>query len=244
MSNNKPTADNSAKKFLEAFKAGRVKSVQFDAAALGAALGAAFAESLDLGFDPPTEDSAIYCNEQYHFARFQGSGSSLVPLLYAISLHVAGIDGTFFLSMTKLRRFLNVTNDHLVYDAASLLRRSGFWRLIETIDGKPTKYRPLTHKQWHEKYGEPLKLCPQKCADVPFRIDDKLGTKLYAILGGETYHPNVLKGLRNTGASDERIMELATQFIAADGGNEAGKERRKRLQQFVTHAMAGKVVKP
>lgn len=187
----------------------------------------------NLGLEnPPLEDTSINCNEQYHFSRFSGPGSNLAPRLYAIMLHVAKENGTFWASLKNLRKFLLVTNDNLIYRAVRLLVLSGFVEVIEATDGMPTKYRPIGHKQWAEKYAD-LKLCCKRVEKFPFPTEDDLGPKLYGILGGEKFFPNVLKGLRATRASDAQLLVLAKKFMEKDAGRGPGKERRKRFQQFV-----------
>jgi hypothetical protein len=47
------------------------------------------------------------------------------------------------------------------------------------------------------------------------------------------YHPNLLKGLRNTGASDDAIKSAAHSFMKTDHGRGGGKERRKRFQAYL-----------
>lgn len=69
--------------------------------------------------------------------------------------------------------------------------------------------------------------------EMPWSNGDELGRALHGILCGENYYPNVLKGLRNTGANDDQIMIAAKQFMLHDKGNGGGKDRRKRFQEYL-----------
>jgi hypothetical protein len=174
------------------------------------------------------EDSPLHCSSEYHFARMSGEGSTLVPLLYAVSFHLAGESKSFRLSMQKLRSYLNVKKDDYIYAAAYLLVASGFWEKIEAERGKPVMYRPVGHSEWAQKH-------PGFCTSMiklPYSDGDELGRVLHGILG-EKYFDNVLQGLRNTGATDEQIKEAARKFIVEDRNRGSGKERRKRFQKYL-----------
>jgi len=175
------------------------------------------------------EDSPLHCSSEYHFARMSGEGSTLVPLLYGVSFHLAKESKTFNLSLQKLGRFLNVKKGDYIYAAAHLLLASGFWEMIEAESGKPVMYRPVGHAEWAQKHPG---FCTSKI-EFPYSDGDELGRALHGILGGEKFFPNVLQGLRNTGATDEQIKEAARKFIVEDANKGSGKERRKRFQKYL-----------
>lgn len=185
--------------------------------------------------NPDEEDAPLHCCAEWHFARFTGPGSKFVPLLYAISFHVAGESGNFFPTLEKLAPFLNTKRDN-IYAAARLLVVGGWWEVIEKEHGKPVKYRPVGHKEWEQRHSG---RCTKKI-EVEYVHDDeelaKLGRALGAILGGEKFHKNILLGVRNAapnGSSDEDIRAHGKKFLAIDKGKGSGKERRKRFLKYL-----------
>jgi hypothetical protein len=186
--------------------------------------------------DPNKEDSPIHCSHEWHFARYTGPGSSLVPLLYGISFHLAGESGVFRPSLQGIQRYLNVGNADNIYAAAELLVTDGFWEVIERENGKPVKYRPVRHKDWAEQH-------PNRCTkkiEIDWVQEDEplaaLGRSLYAVLGGEKFHRNVLLGVRNAAppnSTDEEIVTHGKKFLAADKGKGSGVARRKRFLEYL-----------
>jgi hypothetical protein len=130
---------------------------------------------------------------------------------------------------------LRAKDDH-IYAAAHLLETDGFWELIEAAIGKPKKYRPVRHSEWSAKHKN---RCTKK-DEFPFPAEDEqlaqLGRNLFAILGGEKFFPNVLRGLRNANLdlTDDQICERAKAFMATDAGNGTGVGRRKRFKKFLS----------
>jgi hypothetical protein len=177
--------------------------------------------------NPENQDSPFHCSAEWHFARFTGDGSSLAPLVYNIVFRIAGESGNFAASAEKIAKYLNV-NVRYVYDAANLLVAAGFFQVIEAEQGKPSQYRPVGHKEWADKHPG---YCTTKIEKL-FPDEDELGKKLFGILGGEKYFPNTLKGLRNTGATDEQIEQSGKDFMMQDKGN-GSKGRRKRFQDYL-----------
>lgn len=177
--------------------------------------------------NPENQDSPFHCSAEWHFARFTGDGAALAPLVYNMMFHVAGESGNFAASAVKIAKYLNVT-DRYVYDAVGVLVAAGFLQVIEEELGKPTQYRPIAHKEWAEKHPG---FCTKKIEKL-FPDEDPLGPKLFGILGGEKYFPNLLKGLRNTGATDEQIEQSAKDFMEHDKGN-GSRSRRKRFQDHL-----------
>jgi hypothetical protein len=177
--------------------------------------------------NPDNQDSPFHCSAEWHFARFTGDGASLAPLVYNVVFRIAGDSGNFAASAAKIAQYLNV-NVRYVFDAANLLVASGFFQVIEAEQGKPTKYKPVGHAEWVEKHPG---YCTKKIEKL-FPDEDELGKKLYGILGGEKYFPNLLKGLRNTGATDEQIEQAGKDFMERDKGN-GSRGRRKRFQDHL-----------
>ena len=101
--------------------------------------------------DGEKEDSPLHCSAEWHFARFKGDGASLAPLLYALSFKVAHESENFEVSGQKLAKYFNV-DDKYLYSAIHLLVASWFWIPTEVAKGKPTKYRPISHKEWEKKH--------------------------------------------------------------------------------------------
>jgi hypothetical protein len=178
--------------------------------------------------NPENQDSPFHCSAEWHFARFTGDGAALAPLVYNMMFHVAGESGNFAASVVKIAKYLNVT-DRYIYDAVGLLVAAGFLQVIEEEKGKPTQYRPVAHKEWAAKRSELY--CTKKIEKL-FPDEDALGKTLFGILGGEKYFPNLLKGLRNTGATDEQIAQSAKDFMERDKGN-GSRGRRKRFQDHL-----------
>lgn len=181
--------------------------------------------------DAEKEDSALHCSAEWHFARFKGDGATLAPLLYALSFKVAHESKNFEVSGQNLAKYFNV-DDKYLYSAVHLLVASWFWIPTERVKGKPTKYRPVSHKEWEEKHTG---FCTRKIEHL-FPDEDSLGSALFGCGLGK-YFPNVLKGLRNTGATDDAIVEAAKQFMAADGGR-GDRGRRQRFQAYLRERRA------
>lgn len=213
-------------------------------------LGQQLAEAIDdavrtgarrLDPDDDANSYAIECSPEYHFARFKGTGASLVPSIYHIVWRITGErngeTGTvpearpWTLSARELARYLDAEPEY-VYRALDLLVRSGFFEVIETELGKPTKYRPVGHKKWAE--GHPG-MCVTRWK-FPYQDDDELATlgkNLHAILGGEKFFRNVLIGYQRSGLSDAEICRAAKAFFEEDRGKGSGKERRKRFGEYL-----------
>jgi hypothetical protein len=177
--------------------------------------------------NPENQDSPFHCSAEWHFARFTGDGAALAPLVYNMMFHVAGESGNFAASAVKIAKYLNVT-DRYIYDAVGLLVAAGFLQVIEEEKGKPTQYRPVAHKEWAEKHPG---YCTTKIEKL-FPDEDPLGKKLFGILGGVKCYPNWLKGLRNTGATDEQIEQSGKAFMEQDKGS-GSRGRWKRFQDYV-----------
>lgn len=205
---------------------------------LGDQLASAVNDALITGartVDADKEDSPIECNAEWHFARYSGTGATLVPLVYHISWHLAGESGCFFLSVQKLAKYL-VAKDDNVYAAVHLLETDGFWELIEALPGKPKRYRPVGHKEWSEKH-------PNRCTkkvEFPHAADDEqlaeFGRKLYGILGGLQFFPNILRGYRKAagGLTDDEICDAAKRFLEDDADfYSSDVVRRKRFKEFL-----------
>jgi hypothetical protein len=179
----------------------------------------------------------LHCSTEYHFMRMTGPGSTLVPLLYGVSMHLASDSQDFHITLSNVARYLGLDDKaDALYAAADLLVSSGFWEVIETSLGAATKYRPLGHKVWAAKCGldewngaQVGKYCTVK-AEFPHKEGTPemlLGAKLHGITG-ENYFTGVLKGWLKIGSAAE-LQVWARDFMHDDGGNEAGTARRVRL---------------
>src|SRR5271157_528197 len=155
------------------------------------------------------------------------------PLLYSASLHVAGDTGNFEVSGLKLAKYFKVKPRN-IYAAAELLVASGFWVPTEVSKGKPTKYRPVGHKDWAEKHPG---FCTKKVEHL-FADEDELGRKLGCGIG--KLLPNAVKTFRRTGATDDQILEAAKQFMEADAGH-GDRGRRQRFLAFLRERHTGHV---
>jgi len=181
------------------------------------------------------DDLPSYCCAEFHFAQYSGPGSTLVPLLYGISFHLSKESNSFHLALDKLVPVLH-TKDDLVYAAADLLVTDGFWIVTESENGKPVKYRPVRHTEWAQQH-------PGRCGEkIVIEYADTgselylLGRRLFAVLGGEKFHKNILLGVRNAVSSrttDDEICAHAKKFMALDKGKGSGKERRKRFIEYL-----------
>ena len=187
--------------------------------------------------NPEEEDSPVQCNAEWHFARLTGEGSKIAPLIYGTAMRVAGDGGTWSLSAQKIAKFLNVEKDDYVYAAIDLLVTAGFFEVIEETLGRPTKYRPMGHRQWAAKHPG---FCTAK-HEFPFQDETTLaalGRKLHGILGGETFFTSVLINFCKTGLTPDEICQHARQFLELDKGQGGGKERRKRFGAYLREQAA------
>jgi hypothetical protein len=177
--------------------------------------------------DPDEEDSRVHCNELYHFGRFRGDGAKIAGSIYRQACILAAESGVFNLSAQELAPFLNV-NSNYVYPAIHLLETAGWFEKIEAEPGKPVKYHPVYHLEWAQRHPG---FCTKKI-ELPYSAGDALGRQLYGIMG-EEFFPNVLKGFRKTGLSDEAICDHAKVFMQDDRNKGSGKERRKRFGAYL-----------
>ena len=99
----------------------------------------------------------------------------------------------------------------------------------------PVKYRPVGHEEWGQKH-------PNRCTkkiEIEWVHDDpelaKLGRKLYAVLGGEKFHKNILLGVRNAapGLTDAEICAQGKKFLELDKGKGKGVARRARFIEYL-----------
>jgi hypothetical protein len=192
------------------------------------------------------KDYPVHCNAEYHFMRMTGPGSDLIQPLYGVSMHIAYESRNFQVTLQPLARFLGVKEETL-YAAADLLVSSGFWEVIERRPNKPTKYRPLGHKEWAEKCGtvewnekQVGKYCTVK-AEFPFKEDSaeyQLGQKLHGITG-EEFVKGVLTGWLKL-APVPNLLSWAKDFMVEDAGAGAGIQRRIRLSKHL-HKCAARI---
>jgi hypothetical protein len=185
-------------------------------------------------------DSPLYCSAEWHFARMMGRGAALAPLLYNVICRVARDSGNFFVSLTKLAPYFNAVRQTL-YNAADLLEAHDWLVPREQPDnddwimrgqsalGVPGQYRPVFHKEWADLHPDE---CCQKL-DMPWAVDDVLATRLFGITGGNTFFPNVLRGWRNIGLTDDQIVDAARRFMDTDAAHVHGPEFRKALGEFL-----------
>jgi len=162
------------------------------------------------------DDSHYHCNTIYHLARITGHGSEYVLPLYDESRIISGDSGRFFASMVKLAEFLNCER-RVLYPAADLLCKSGFWEVLSEIPGKTVQYKSYGHEEWSLKHPERAEAECCKKLHMPWDDEeqDPLGTALFGITGGVTYFPTVLTGWRKYG-SDEFIKETMKLFMESD----------------------------
>ncbi|MGA8429491.1 MAG: hypothetical protein WB729_06695 [Candidatus Sulfotelmatobacter sp.] len=185
--------------------------------------------------NPDNEDSPIHCNAEWHFSRYTGLGAKWAPVLYSISWHLSKDTRVFCLSLENLARFLNLKKADDIREAADMLVADGWWLVIEKEKGLPVKYRPVGHEEWEQKN-------PNRCTkkiEINWVQDDpelaKLGKNLYAILGGEKFHRNILLGVRNAaiGLADDEICAHGKKFLELDKGKGKGKARRARFIEYL-----------
>jgi hypothetical protein len=144
--------------------------------------------------------------------------------------HLAKKSEDAFPSVQKLTRYFSV-DDKYLYSAVRVLVLGGWSDVLESEQGKTVHYRPVGHEEWAGRHPG---FCVHKgIGELPYSEGDELGRARYGIMGGEMYHPNLLKGLRNTGASDDAIKSAAHSFMKTDHGRGGGKERRKRFQAYL-----------
>jgi hypothetical protein len=217
-------------------KAKQLTGIDFSGA-FGDQLAGALNDAVRVGAGRLTkeDDLPAYCCAEFHFAKYSGPGSTLVPYLWGIAWHLAKHSNSFHLSLEKLAPVLH-TKEELLYAAADLLVTDGFWKVTESKNGKPVNYSPVSHTEWAQKH-------PGRCGEkivIEYAETGSelylLGRKLGAVLGGERFHKNVLLGVRaaapNRSTPDE-ICAHAKRFMALDKGKGSGKERRKRFLEYL-----------
>ena len=198
-----------------------------------------------------TETYPIECSAEYHFARMTGKGSTLVPLLYGVVFHIAKESKSFFVELSKVTKYLNVGDPDLIYSAARLLVKSGFFEVWDRKLGQATAYRPVGHKEWSERWKR-FDLCCKK-EDKPFPyIEDTeaqlLGRKLSAIFGGSRIFPEYLLAFvswsRPTTISSRRLRRswtstgrtVAAPVVISGSATFSALARRRKLYEPTHHS--------
>lgn len=157
-------------------------------------------------------ESHLYCSSVYHIVRLTGLGSDYVLPLYDLSMRVGHESGRFFARMTEIAPYLSCGRNQL-YNAATRLVECGFWTVLAEVPGKAVEYRPLSHEEWVTAHSDAT--CCKKAA-MPWdgEEQDPLGKQLYAVTGGATFYPQVLKGWRSkAGVPDDVIIARAKEFM-------------------------------
>lgn len=160
------------------------------------------------------DEQCLHCNSVYHLVRLHGPGSDLVLPLYELSMIVGGESGRFFPRMTELSSYLNCHRNQL-YLAADLLSESGFWEVLSEVRGKAVEYRPLNHHDWAIAHLDKAEATCCVKAAMPWDNEeqDPLAPQLFGITGGARFYPNILKGWRALGLTDNQIVERAKEFM-------------------------------
>jgi hypothetical protein len=137
-----------------------------------------------------------------------------------------GEHGVYHSSIQNLADYFGVARQSGSRAANNLLRK-GWWEVVERRDNgktgraikvemlRPKDFHPLTHDEWVKIHGDAS--C-YKCDAMPWENEPK--DKLAIILhrdskGNVLWHPNMVKSLRNTGASDSEIELAYHAHVAA-----------------------------
>jgi hypothetical protein len=182
-------------------------------------------------------DSRLHCSSVFHLVRMRGPGKDYVLPLYELSMRVAGQSGRFFPRLTDIALYLDCHRNQL-YRAAELLRAASWWEVVGKSLGKAVEYHPLSHDEWVAAYGDAL-CCKKLTMPWAEEPQDQLGKDLYAVTGGMTFFPSIIKGWRSqSGMTDEQIVERAKKFMQTNPERVAGKPARfrKQLGEFIRKA--------
>lgn len=160
------------------------------------------------------DDVRFYCGSIYHLMRLSGRGADAVLPLYELSIRVGYKSGRFFARMTEIAIYLNCGRMNL-YSSADLLVGSGFWKVLTATPGKAVEYKPISHEDWVAE--NPARSEVECCKKLHMPWDDEeqdpLGKALYGVTGGTTFFPNVLKGWRGIGLTDDQIIDATKRFM-------------------------------
>lgn len=165
--------------------------------------------------------SPYHCTSERHLARLTGNGASLTLAIYGFAFHLSGKSGVFFASIPRLAAYFEA-DEKTVRKALRLLAKSGFLEEIDAPEGKTVRYKPVSHLDWQKKRGGAANCirdgrCVEKPEGKPYEEMGKLGQRLYAISGGDYRpYPNFIKGMRNTGHSDEAIERHFRDYLDAN----------------------------
>lgn len=163
--------------------------------------------------------SPYHCTSERHLARLTGNGASLALAIYGLAFHLSSKSNVFFATVSRLAAYFDA-DEKTARKAIRLLVKTGFFEELRSQPGKPKRYMPVRHPDWQRKRGGE-KACIENghCAEKgPMPWDDeeldKLGQRLYAVSGGEYQpFPNFIKGMRNTGHSDQAIEHHFRAYI-------------------------------
>jgi len=162
------------------------------------------------------DEFVLECSSEWHFARFTGDGATMASLVYSVAFHLAGKDGTLFVSVPNLARYLNA-KEYPVRKAAELLVLSGFFQRSGASgddDGGTRAYRPVPHSEWAKSHPG---MCCHRFKMHGCDPDAALGRAMYAATDGRfKFYGNVLKGWRKLGFTDTELAEHCRAFWQAD----------------------------
>jgi len=180
---------------------------------------------------PVQESLDFYCTLVWHFSRM-GKYESLIYNHAHQLTSKTPTNRRYYPAIAKLAVYFG-TGQKTIRRAVHNLEKQGFFFKLREERGKPIVYRPIEHKEWKGRF-------PGRCLDkieMPWvaEIKDPLVGRLHAASDGRLkLYTNFVRGLRNTGHSDDAIVNHWQAFYEL----EHGKSIKGIYRRFMVHLRA------
>jgi hypothetical protein len=177
----------------------------------------------------------LYCSAEWHLVRI---GADYAPVVYSYAMLLSKNSGRFSLSIAEMAGYFGA-DPKSIRKAVRKLRKAGFLIKLREEPGRPIAYRPVHHMEWSKDH-------PGQCLEkvqMPWSGEevDPLVKRLHAASDGRlNLFPNFVRGMRNTGHSDDAIVGHFESFYQAlPLGSSKG-----IFGQFMKHLRTQSVVTP
>ena len=168
-----------------------------------------------------SEYSTLLCSDMRHLARLPRYAQAV----YDVASRLSHKSGQFSVSIPELARYFGA-HQRSIHSAIHALVDHGWLEVIKAERGKPVVYRVIKHDEWAKAH-------PDQCVEkweAPWTDDvDRLAKDLFTMSAARIrFYPNMLRGLRNNGHSDEAIKAHFGKWWPSDTGGTRGAVRRFR----------------
>jgi DNA-binding transcriptional regulator YhcF (GntR family) len=167
------------------------------------------------------ESYTFTCSAEWHLARL---GSRYAAPVYSFALHLSKGSGRFYPSINSLAEYFDA-HPRYIGKAIRKLEKARFFIELKREEGFPVSYRPVLHSEWRKSHPG----CCLEKVQMPWQSEavDSLVSRLHAASDGKLrLYSNFVRGLRNTGLSDDAIVAAFSEFYSVDSGPQLGRYAR------------------